>query len=157
MGSEFVASHIWRKVQHVDLASRVPILNSFVPNLVWLPAQIAKLTDRESGIVQQTLQAMSRCIYESAPVRKDVVDVVREAWALLPPSTVEIPSVDPDNLNWFESTDGFFARRASRLSAVITALETLEGGRVLAGKVITLALHGGPPGSSRQKPWCAAY
>ena len=65
MGSEFVASHIWRKVDADRLASRIPLLNTFVPNLVWLPSQIAKLSDIEGGIVQQTLQAISRGIYSN--------------------------------------------------------------------------------------------
>ncbi len=67
MGTEFVASHVWRKVNAIDLASRIPLLNTFVPNLVWLPSQVAKLSDVEGGIVQQTLQAMSRAIYGTAP------------------------------------------------------------------------------------------
>lgn len=36
MGSEFVASHIWRVVLTEGLASRSPMLNSFVTNLIWL-------------------------------------------------------------------------------------------------------------------------
>lgn len=47
LGSEFVASHIWRENLTGTLASRIPILNTFVPNLVWLPSQVAKLSDRE--------------------------------------------------------------------------------------------------------------
>ena len=68
MGSESVASHIWRVVAHDDLASRIPLLNSFVPNLVWLPSQVAKLTDLDGGLVQRTLQAMAYRVYRDAPV-----------------------------------------------------------------------------------------
>lgn len=46
MGSEFVAAHIWRKVDSDRLASRIPLLNTFVPNLVWLPSQVSKLGSR---------------------------------------------------------------------------------------------------------------
>jgi hypothetical protein len=151
MGNEFVASHIWQILDHVDLASRVPLLNSFVPNLVWLPAQIAKLTDREGGIVQRTLQAMSRSIYESAPVQYSVQDVVREAWALLPPSAVETPSLELANLNWFESTPNFLARRVARLNEVVAALETLESGGVLTKKIVTSRYTTGLPTVAAEK------
>ncbi len=68
MGTEFVASHVWRVVNLDELASRVPLLNSFVPNVVWLPSQVAKLTDLEGGVVQRTLAAMSYRIYRDAVV-----------------------------------------------------------------------------------------
>jgi hypothetical protein len=88
LGREFVASHVWRKVNDDQLASRIPLLNSFVPNLVWLPGQVAKLTDREGGVVQQTLQAMSYEIYRRAPIAGHLLDVVEETWALIPPPTM---------------------------------------------------------------------
>jgi len=43
MGNEFVASHVWRVVDHAEVKSRLPLLNSFVPNLVWLLVQVSKL------------------------------------------------------------------------------------------------------------------
>ena len=84
MGTEFVAAHVWRVVNHALLASRLPLLNSFVPNLVWLPSQIAKLTDREEGVVQATFQSMAFAVYRHAPVAPHLEDVVEEAWALIP-------------------------------------------------------------------------
>ena len=49
----FVASHIWREIDPMHsnklLTSRDPWTYSFVPNLVWLPAQVSKLTDREGS------------------------------------------------------------------------------------------------------------
>lgn len=57
LGNGFVASHIWRKTSHAssdaELASRNPWLNTFIPNLVWLPKQISKMTDRKDGWAQQ--------------------------------------------------------------------------------------------------------
>lgn len=56
MGNGFVASHIWREVdpsQSSDsYAARDPWTYSFVPNLVWLPEQVSKLTDREGSFSQ---------------------------------------------------------------------------------------------------------
>ena len=104
MGTEFVASHVWRKVNAIDLASRIPLLNTFVPNLVWLPSQVAKLSGIEGGIVQQTLQAMSRENSGTARVDEHLRPVVEEAWDLLPPPAAVVQNVDPDRLNWFVST-----------------------------------------------------
>ena len=56
IGNGFVASHVWRKINNsvvdADLASRDPLLNTFIPNLVWLPAQVSKLSDREGDFTQ---------------------------------------------------------------------------------------------------------
>lgn len=62
LGTGFVASHIWGKVSvdnNIMISSRHHKLNSFVPNLVWLPVQISKLTDREGSFAQSLLQAIS--------------------------------------------------------------------------------------------------
>jgi hypothetical protein len=144
MGSEFVASHIWRKVDADRLASRIPLLNTFVPNLVWLPSQIAKLSDREGGMVQQTLQAVSRGIYSSAQVDGSLRPMVAEAWSLLPEPAVTL-EVDLRKLNWFVTADRFFATRKARLSSVIEALQTLAAGESLARKVIATRYTEGLP------------
>jgi hypothetical protein len=84
MGTEFVASHVWREVLGTNqLASRDPVLNSFIPNLVWLPTQVAKLTDREGG-VQKTLQSMAWAIYREAPVAPHLNEQVEAAWKMIP-------------------------------------------------------------------------
>jgi hypothetical protein len=137
MGSEFVASHVWRVVRHSELASRLPLLNSFVPNLVWLPGQIAKLTDREDSVVQQTLQAMSYRIYRDAPVASHLETVRDEAWALLPQPPVAIRHFSLDDLNWFTASPAFFKTRANRLNAVLTALEAIADDRPVADRVVT--------------------
>jgi hypothetical protein len=118
MGSEFVASHIWRKVDADILASRIPLLNTFVPNLVWLPSQIAKLSDIEGGIVQQTLQAVSRRVYGDLHVDSHLKPIVAKAWSMLPQSAVAV-DVELSRLNWFVATDRFLATRKARLSSVI--------------------------------------
>lgn len=145
MGSEFVAAHVWRATHGDHLASRVPLLNSFVPNLVWLPGQVAKLTDREGGVVQQTLQAMAHSIYRKASVLPHLRDIAEEAWALLPPPTVKLQPFDSTDLNWFEPTDRFYRTRAARMSSVIEALEALDQGMPVRGKVVTTRYGDGLP------------
>jgi hypothetical protein len=137
MGTEFVACHIWRTVRHDDLASRIPLLNSFVPNLVWLPSQISKLSDREAGIVQRTLQAMSYRIYRDAPVEPHLREAVDEAWSMIPQPDVEPTPFELGDLNWFQPTDGFYRTRLQRLGAVVEALASLERNQPIPSRVVT--------------------
>jgi hypothetical protein len=145
LGSEFVASHVWRLVKHDQLASRIALLNSFVPNLVWLPGQIAKLTDREGGIVQKTLQAMALAIYRRAPVQEGLRPLVEDAWAYIPESTVELVPFGVDSLNWFVPTERFYMTRATRLESVVSALDAIEAGRALPTRVVTTRYAAGLP------------
>jgi hypothetical protein len=146
LGTEFVAAHVWRTVVGSDtLASRIPELNSFVPNLVWLPGQIAKLTDREASVVQQTAQAMSYMIYRHQAVEPHLAEVVESCWSQLPPPTRHIEPIDPAQLNWFRSTPQFFATRRVRLQTVLSALRRLRDGLPLEEKVISTRYTEGLP------------
>ena len=44
-----------------------PLAYSFVPNLVWLPSEVAKLTDRQDSFVQRYVQAISTRLYRDYP------------------------------------------------------------------------------------------
>lgn len=83
IGNGFVASHVWRKIVgsqfDADLASRDPWLNSFVPNLVWLPSQVSKLSDREGTFTQLYLQALSAKIYKDIEVDPKIKPFVERA------------------------------------------------------------------------------
>ena len=155
MGTEFVACHIWRVVNDERLANRIPTLNSFVPNLVWLPRQVAKLSDIEGGIVQRTLQAMAYQIYRHAPVAPHLQSVVDEAWAMIPQPSLEIRPFALDDLNWFETTENFYRTRSRRLASVIQALEALESGQPLGDKVITSRYAAGLPEVSAGRAPCS--
>ena len=140
-----MASHVWRVVNYDRLASRIPLLNSFVANLVWLPAQIAKLTDREGGVVQQTLQAISYNIYRHAPVSPHLIDVVEEAWALIPPPALTPHPFRLEGLNWFEATERFYRTRSTRLAAVMEGLNASERGLPIRERVVTTRYAAGLP------------
>jgi len=83
LGRGFVASHIWRNVRikgtHM-ISSRHHKLNSFVPNLAWLPIQISKLTDREGSLPQRLLQAISHKIYREISLPREILNL----WEYLP-------------------------------------------------------------------------
>ena len=120
IGNGFVASHVWRKTTDGDSAPRHPLTNSFVPNLVWLPTQVAKLSDREGSFVQTYLQAISKKIYRVAAVSIHQEGTVGDAWALLPdPSGIPLQGLPRiDDLNFFEYTQDFFISRLRSIRKV---------------------------------------
>jgi hypothetical protein len=120
IGNGFVASHVWRMRTDGGSAPRHPLTNSFVPNLVWLPTQVAKLSDREGSFVQTYLQAISKKIYRSAPVSVHQEKIVAEAWELLPdPSGIPLQGLPRlDDLNFFGYTDEFLMSRLRSLRKV---------------------------------------
>lgn len=137
IASEFVAAHVWREcVGGPPLASRRPLLNSFVPNLVWLPRQVAKLSDIEGSLVQRTLQRMSWAIYRHLPVEARLEDVVAEAWALLPEPKVH-QAHTTSTLNFFVATPQFLATREKKVQAVVGAIEAVLAGNDPVGKVVS--------------------
>jgi hypothetical protein len=120
IGNGFVAAHVWRELTTGALASRNALTYSFVPNLVWLPTEVAGLTDREGSFVQSYTQALSRKIYRSHAVKPSLAGVVEEAWSLLP-EPESIPSQglpDVETLNFFMPTSAWLARRREKLVAV---------------------------------------
>jgi hypothetical protein len=120
MGNGFVASHVWRKLTNDGSASRHPLTNSFIPNLVWLPAQVAKLSDREGSFVQTYLQAISKKIYHPAPVSTHQDSIVAAAWDLLPdPSGIPLQGLPrTEDLNFFAYSNEFILSRLKSLKKV---------------------------------------
>jgi hypothetical protein len=153
LGKEFVASHIWRLVSGPQLASRNPLLNTFVPNLVWLPSQIAKLSDLENGPIQNALKSLSWSIYHDQEVELSLRAVVDEAWAMLPDSSSAVPLTQSamTELNWFESNARFLGLRRQRLDEVIDALEKIARGEVLTRKVVATRYTEGLPHVTQER------
>ena len=134
LGNEFVAAHIWRENLSGTLASRVPILNTFVPNLVWLPSQVAKLSDREGSKVQNALKEISWGIYRDVALPPGTKTIAENSWALLPKPT-DVRAILENEVSWFIDTNAFMKTRHSKLKTVVVALEKLKN-----GKPIPLAL-----------------
>ena len=112
LGKGFVASHIWREVNNSDkLASTLPFTNSFIPNLVWLPKQISKLTDREGSYAQKLLQSISYNIYRE--INED--DYTNEIWEYLPNPKIE-SRFDIEKLNFFDISDVWIEKRLKKLN-----------------------------------------
>lgn len=132
LGNGFVASHIWREINKTDkLASRLPFTNSFIPNLVWLPKQISKLTDRENSYAQKLLQSLSYKIYREA--NNDTY--TNEIWSYLPNPEIDI-TIENSNLNYFEISDTWIESRLKKLKKEIdNILNTIENKPLTMKKV----------------------
>lgn len=101
LGKSFVASHIWRIVPDSSkLASEDPHLNSFILNLVWLPRQISKFTDREGSFAQKYLQTLSYSVYHDVKIDSKKRKFVDNIWnRISTDSDISIDSDDIENLN----------------------------------------------------------
>jgi hypothetical protein len=143
LGTGFVACHIWRELPTGELASRNPLTYSFAPNLVWLPAQVAGLTDREGSFAQQYLQAVSQHIYRNAPIDSAQKELVEAAWALLvrPLGIPDAALPTPAELNFFIAEQPFFTRRARVTQSVALAMRSGKP----AGKIVSQRYTDGIP------------
>lgn len=132
LGTGFVASHIWGNVsiaKKLMISSRHYMLNSFVPNLVWLPVQISKLTDWEGSLAQRLLQAISHKIYEEIPMPSDISLL----WKSLPyPEELQNLDTDPACMNYFVVPDEWLEKRVKGLVSEIDAI--LSTGEVSKNK-----------------------
>jgi hypothetical protein len=121
-----------------------------LPNLVWLPAEVAKLTDYEGGPFQRAAQDLSVALYRNAPVNLAVSAVAEEAWALIGAPDAVDPDIQSrvrqaDGVNWFATTSAFFRTRRTRVDQIARALEALERGDRLHAKVVSSRYTAGLP------------
>ena len=111
---------------------------SFVPNLVWLPSQLSKLSNREGGFVQTFLQALSVKIYRTVPIERQLRHLVEPIWELLPErdeaSIVTLPNVA--DLNYFKFDEKWLTRRVRTLDGVVQALTDVCAGTAPLKKVV---------------------
>ena len=124
----FVASHAWREpenfTQNHVLASRDPWLNTFVPNLCWLPSALSRLTDHEGSFAQHYLQAVARSTYGAVQFENEELQVfVNRIWDRLP-SPTELADVEVPNLEY----RGQFQMRADDAQIKVCALRTVVTG-----------------------------
>ena len=128
-GHGFVASHAWRRIR-IDGGSHYAVTHprtySFIPNLAWLPAQVAKLTDHEGSYAQQVLQAISHVLYTPAAAQHPAG--LAAIWQSLPAPDLRI-EVDVSQLNYFVVTPRSVSLRRNILLREIGAVEdTLSSG-----------------------------
>lgn len=128
LGNGFVASHVWRETANRhSLASRDPLLNSFIPNLVWLPRQLSKLTDREGSFAQRYLQKLSLTIYRDVLLSGSLSAYVRPVWEKLPtPSRIEMVET---GRNYFDIREDDVNKFISKLKEQVNILQSQDVGQ----------------------------
>ena len=121
MGGNWVACHIWPMSRATD-----PWLNSFVPNLVWLPKPLDVLSDREGHPVQQLLRRTSLDYFSTQETAAR--SLVRELFAGLTPKPTAAASFEVRNT--FKSNSSWSMRRWKKVEDVARILEALASGDV---------------------------
>jgi hypothetical protein len=110
-----------------------------VPNLVWLPKQVAKLTDREGSFSQIYLQALSTKIYREVSVSPNLQPFVEKAW-----SRLSIPQIIPlqglpkeDELSFFDDSPSFRQNKFNDIESVAIAIQKMINHQPLNNKVVS--------------------
>ena len=129
MAKGFVASHVWRELSDKSgLASRNPVTNTFVPNLVWLPRQLSKLTDRESSFAQKYLQALSVSIFKNVELSQAKSKFADTVWKMFQaPKGIRIDD-EKQGLNFFDMSERDIQNMVSDLLARIDKIKHLGPG-----------------------------
>ncbi len=140
IGNAYVASHVWRQPigfsTNEDLASKNPWLNSFIPNLVWLPQQLSKLSDREGGYVQTFIQKVSYQIYHD--ITTDSPAFTDSLWSKLPVEDIsDAEKIALSDISFFNYDAKALERRKSVINNVINALQERISGRDIEIKVVS--------------------
>ena len=137
MAKGFVASHVWRRLSDKSgLASRNPMTNTFVPNLVWLPRQLSKLTDREGSFAQKYLQALSVSIFKGVELAGAKSKLVGTIWKMLEPPTVKIDENEKEELNFFDMSQRDIQKSLSGLLAKFDIIRNPSGGKVYCSRYL---------------------
>lgn len=128
MANGFVASHVWRKLVDKDLlASRWECTNSFIPNLVWLPRQISKLTDREGTYAQKFIQHISCKLYRNITIQEPLL---ADIWKQLEdPGITPICKIDLEKLHYFDYNDKLIKRRKEKLVKELESIINILNGQ----------------------------
>ena len=119
--------------------------------MVWLPAQVSKLTDRTDSFTQLYLQALSTKLYREVPLIDAMRPFAEKAWSRLPPPQ-GIPDEglpDPSELSYFEETPGFVNRRLSKIASVADAILEVSSGHRPSGKIVSSRYTRGLPDIDR--------
>lgn len=151
LGRGWVASHIWRSHNgNAKAANTDPMLNTFVPNLVWLPRQIAKLSDRDMEPVQTALKQYSRAIYGNVEVEPKFASLVQDEWAKLPDPERGL-EINLSKLNWLDVPENFVDKRRRATRHVVDAIECIAEGRPITRWRVCHRYVDGLPSINRDK------
>lgn len=136
-GTGYVACHVWRELPIQNtIACQNPKTNSFIPNLVWLPKQIASLTDRDGSYAQQLIEKISYEIYRNRSLSENCHVDVNRIWNMLPCPKIALPAgFDLHKLNYFKSDNKWLKRRKGMLNSEIQEILSVFSGKVAQSKI----------------------
>lgn len=148
----FVAAHVWRRLETGSPSTRERLTYSFVPNLVWLPAEVAKLTDREGSFVQAFVQAVAVKTYRDTKLTPAMKKIADPIWEMLPqPKNIPVQALPgPHDLNFFIPTRRWLNRRLQMIKDVVSALEVAQTGP-LSKPIISSRYTLGLPNVERER------
>lgn len=137
-GTGFVASHVWQITADGYRSARNPLTYSFVPNVLWLPTDVSRLSDR-AGFAPAFLQALAHRIYREEPVHPSMKKTVDDAWSLLPNNESVPPQGLPvvEDLNYFVPSPAWLLRRIETIETIGTALLQTARGNPPTTRVFT--------------------
>ncbi len=115
---------------HLAGSAKDPLTNSFVGNLVWLPAAIAKLTDKGEldtpSLFQQEARAISWALYRHAPIVEPLEGIVDGIWRSFgEPLNPDLTEEEHGLVNWFTATPDFHHKVRGWHTSVWDAVNTL--------------------------------
>jgi hypothetical protein len=119
-------SHVWEGM------TTNPLTNSFVPNLVWLPEAVGRLTDPDatgakSTLFQEEIKAIAWSLYRHAPVVEPLRETVERIWRTIPePQATGLEPDEVDLVNWFKPTASFLAQRTKQHDQIWKAVNALQ-------------------------------
>ena len=148
LGGGFVAAHIWSLDTRKRRTTHHQYTYSFWPNVVWLPRELALLTDYENSFVQPFIQTVSRKIYFNHSSPSKISDVksynLEKSWERLPAPQINdgitgrVNDLDVGSLNYFVVPSSFLKRRLGKIKILLEALDHYQEYKKLPeGKIIT--------------------
>ena len=121
LGNSWVASHVWMSMQTKgEHACEWECTNSFIPNLVWLPSQLSKLTDRDGSYAQQFLKHISHLLYSKVRIASPMLSGI---WSeLKDPGITPVTKFSLDDLNFFDSDARWIADKKTKLNQELQSI-----------------------------------
>lgn len=140
LGKGFVASHVWMSMQNrLGHACEWERANSFIPNLVWLPSQLSKLTDRDGSYAQKFIQHISGLLYRSIPLAEKMLS---DIWNELPdPGLTPISNINLNDINYFEYDAVWINRGRTKLNNELQLIIDILNGNSPKGTRVTTSKY----------------
>ena len=135
LGNGFIASHIWINLKNKPKkhACQWERTNSFIPNLVWLPKQLSKLTDRNGSYAQKFIQHVSGLLYRECSPSLPNLDSIWDE--LEDPGITPVCKFKLSDLNYFEDNPKWLTNRRNQLTKEIGSIRDVLEGKPTTSKI----------------------